>query len=211
MRRLGVDVGGTFTDLIYLDDEGGVHVHKVPSTPADPSTATVQGALELCGTAGAEPAGIDQFFHGTTVATNIIIEHDGAEVGLITTQGLPGHPPHRAAQEAAQLVELPGPAVAAVPARAAPPPDAGDRARHRAETARCSCRSTRTRSATPFGRSKPPESSRSRSASSSPSSTPSTSGGRRRSCSRSFPRRSSRCGTRCCRSTASTRASRRSA
>ena len=87
MRRLGVDVGGTFTDLIYLDDEGGVHVHKVPSTPADPSTATVQGALELCGTAGAEPAGIDQFFHGTTVATNIIIEHNGAEVGLITTRG----------------------------------------------------------------------------------------------------------------------------
>jgi 5-oxoprolinase (ATP-hydrolysing) len=87
MRRLGVDVGGTFTDLIYLDDGGGVHVHKVPSTPSDPSTATVTGALELCATAGAEPAAIDQFFHGTTVATNIIIEHNGAEVGLITTRG----------------------------------------------------------------------------------------------------------------------------
>jgi 5-oxoprolinase (ATP-hydrolysing) len=87
MKRLGVDVGGTFTDLIYLDDAGGVRVHKVPSTPADPSAATMRGALELCDAAGVGPGEIDQFFHGTTVATNIIIEHNGAEVGLITTRG----------------------------------------------------------------------------------------------------------------------------
>ena len=87
MRRLGVDVGGTFTDLISLDDVGGVRVHKVPSTPADPSAATMHGALELCEAAGVGPGEIDQFFHGTTVATNIIIEHAGAEVGLITTRG----------------------------------------------------------------------------------------------------------------------------
>ena len=87
MKRLGVDVGGTFTDLIYVDDDGNVSVHKVPSTPADPSEATLQGALELCASAGIEQAELHQFFHGTTVATNIILEHKGAEVGLITTKG----------------------------------------------------------------------------------------------------------------------------
>jgi 5-oxoprolinase (ATP-hydrolysing) len=87
VKRLGVDVGGTFTDLIYVDDAGAVRVHKVPSTPADPSQATMDGALEICDLAGMAPAEVDQFFHGTTVATNIIIEHSGAEVGLITTRG----------------------------------------------------------------------------------------------------------------------------
>jgi 5-oxoprolinase (ATP-hydrolysing) len=87
MKRLGVDVGGTFTDLIYVDDDGVVSVHKVPSTPHDPSQATIDGALELCESADVAPAEIDQFFHGTTVATNIILEHNGAEVGMLTTKG----------------------------------------------------------------------------------------------------------------------------
>ena len=88
MRRIGVDVGGTFTDLIYIDDEAGqVIVHKTPSTPADPSIGTVQGISELCAMAGIEPAQLDQVFHGTTVATNIVIEHNGAKVGMITTKG----------------------------------------------------------------------------------------------------------------------------
>ena len=88
MRRIGVDVGGTFTDLIYIDDEAGeVIVHKTPSTPADPSIGTVQGISELCAMAGIEPAQLDQVFHGTTVATNIVIEHSGAKVGMITTKG----------------------------------------------------------------------------------------------------------------------------
>ncbi|MFN8062973.1 MAG: hydantoinase B/oxoprolinase family protein [Vicinamibacterales bacterium] len=87
MKRLGVDVGGTFTDLIYVGDDGAVAVHKVPSTPDDPSKATLNGALELCQMADIEPGELDQFFHGTTVATNIILEHNGAEVGLITTKG----------------------------------------------------------------------------------------------------------------------------
>ena len=88
MRRIGVDVGGTFTDLIYIDDEAGtVIVHKTPSTPADPSIGTVQGITELCTMAGIEPAQLDQVFHGTTVATNIVIEHNGAKVGMITTKG----------------------------------------------------------------------------------------------------------------------------
>ncbi|MDP9257727.1 MAG: hydantoinase/oxoprolinase family protein [Actinomycetota bacterium] len=88
MRRIGVDVGGTFTDLIYIDDEAGeVIVHKTPSTPADPSIGTVQGISELCAMAGIEPAQLDQVFHGTTVATNIVIEHTGAKVGMITSKG----------------------------------------------------------------------------------------------------------------------------
>jgi len=87
MKRLGVDVGGTFTDLIHVDDDGAVSVHKVPSTPSDPSQATLGGALELCHAADVAPEELDQFFHGTTVATNIILEHNGAEVGLLTTRG----------------------------------------------------------------------------------------------------------------------------
>jgi N-methylhydantoinase A/oxoprolinase/acetone carboxylase beta subunit len=88
MKRLGVDVGGTFTDLIYVDDEAGtVLVHKVPTTPDDPSEGTVQGIKDLTGQAGETPAALDEVFHGTTIATNIVIEHNGARVGLITTEG----------------------------------------------------------------------------------------------------------------------------
>ena len=88
MKRLGVDVGGTFTDLIYVDDESGtIIVHKVPTTPDDPSEGTVRGVGELTEQAGVSPQELDQVFHGTTIATNIVIEHNGARVGLITTEG----------------------------------------------------------------------------------------------------------------------------
>ena len=88
MKRIGVDVGGTFTDLIYVDDEKGtVLVHKTPSTPAYPSIATVDGISTLCQMANIKPSELDQVFHGTTVATNIVIEHNGANVGMITTKG----------------------------------------------------------------------------------------------------------------------------
>jgi N-methylhydantoinase A/oxoprolinase/acetone carboxylase beta subunit len=88
MKRLGVDVGGTFTDLIYVDDEAGtVLVHKIPTTPDDPSVGTVRGIEELTAQAGETAAALEQVFHGTTIATNIVIEHDGAPVGLITTEG----------------------------------------------------------------------------------------------------------------------------
>ncbi|HJU47402.1 MAG TPA: hydantoinase/oxoprolinase family protein, partial [Gaiellaceae bacterium] len=88
MKRIGVDVGGTFTDLIYVDDSSGaVLVHKVPTTPTDPSQGTVQGIIELTAQAGEDAASLDQVFHGTTIATNIVIEHNGATVGLITTDG----------------------------------------------------------------------------------------------------------------------------
>ncbi len=88
MKRVGVDVGGTFTDLIYVDDEAGViRVHKLPTTPEDPSQGTIQGIRELAAAAGADPSEFDQVFHGTTIATNIVIEHNGATVGMITTEG----------------------------------------------------------------------------------------------------------------------------
>jgi N-methylhydantoinase A/oxoprolinase/acetone carboxylase beta subunit len=88
MKRVGVDVGGTFTDLIYVDDEAGVvRVHKLPTTPDDPSRGTIQGIQEICSEAGQSPASLEQVFHGTTIATNIVIEHSGATVGMITTEG----------------------------------------------------------------------------------------------------------------------------
>lgn len=86
--RLGVDVGGTFTDLVLVDDSTGkVSVNKVHTTPEDPSIGTMNGALELCESAGVSPSEIEQFFHGTTIATNIVLEHNGANTGLITTEG----------------------------------------------------------------------------------------------------------------------------
>jgi N-methylhydantoinase A/oxoprolinase/acetone carboxylase beta subunit len=88
MKRLGVDVGGTFTDLIYVDDEAGtILIHKIASTPDDPSQGTVKGIRELTEQAEVTPADLDQVFHGTTIATNIVIEHNGATVGMITTEG----------------------------------------------------------------------------------------------------------------------------
>jgi N-methylhydantoinase A/oxoprolinase/acetone carboxylase beta subunit len=88
MKRVGVDVGGTFTDLIYVDDEGGaIRVHKLPTTPGDPSQGTVQGIEEITAEAGESPSALDSVFHGTTIATNIVIEHSGATVGMITTEG----------------------------------------------------------------------------------------------------------------------------
>ncbi len=88
MKRVGVDVGGTFTDLIYVDDEAGqILVHKLPTTPADPSQGTVQGIRDLAADAGIPADELDQVFHGTTIATNIVIEHNGAKVGMITTEG----------------------------------------------------------------------------------------------------------------------------
>jgi N-methylhydantoinase A len=88
MRVVGVDIGGTFTDLMLYDTESGsVHVHKVPSTPGEPERAMVTGLTELCSAAGLETADVTGVFHGTTVATNAVLEHDGAVAGMITTRG----------------------------------------------------------------------------------------------------------------------------
>ncbi len=88
--RVGIDVGGTFTDLVLSDTRGGaqrVLVHKVPSTPSDQSVGVVEGVLDICRMASIPPADVNVVFHGTTVATNMVIERKGAEVGMITTRG----------------------------------------------------------------------------------------------------------------------------
>lgn len=87
MKRIGVDVGGTFTDLVLWDDDGTVTVHKTPSTNHDPSIGTMDGIEVLAERAGIDVADIEMFFHGTTVATNIVLEHNGSDVGMITTDG----------------------------------------------------------------------------------------------------------------------------
>ncbi|MEM7610971.1 MAG: hydantoinase/oxoprolinase family protein, partial [Pseudomonadota bacterium] len=86
--RLGVDVGGTFTDLLLFDDATGKTLRsKVPSTPHDPSEAVVAGTQGICKQAGIEPGNIEDFLHGTTVATNAVLEGKGARVGLVVTEG----------------------------------------------------------------------------------------------------------------------------
>ena len=86
--RLGVDVGGTFTDLLVIDEATGrTFRDKVPSTPHDPSEAVVAGARKLTESAGIAPGAIELFLHGTTVATNAVLEGKFARVGLVVTEG----------------------------------------------------------------------------------------------------------------------------
>ena len=86
--RLGVDVGGTFTDLLIIDEASGrTWRDKVPSTPHDPSEAVIAGARAVCAKAGIGPKDLALFLHGTTVATNAVLEHKVARVGLIVTEG----------------------------------------------------------------------------------------------------------------------------
>ncbi len=73
--------------MLYDSESGAVHVHKVPSTPDAPDQAMVKGLVDLCRRAGVEPRQVDAVFHGTTVATNAVLEHQGARVGMITTRG----------------------------------------------------------------------------------------------------------------------------
>lgn len=88
MYRIGVDVGGTFTDFTLLDDTTGeVHFFKTSSTPHDPSEAIENGLRDMLGELGFDPGGVTYLAHGTTVATNIVIERRGARTGLVTTKG----------------------------------------------------------------------------------------------------------------------------
>jgi N-methylhydantoinase A len=92
MARIGVDVGGTFTDLVLETEPNngrpaGVFVHKVPSTPEDQSIGVLRGILEICERAATKLSDVQMIVHGTTVATNITIENNGAEVGMLTTRG----------------------------------------------------------------------------------------------------------------------------
>jgi N-methylhydantoinase A len=86
--RLGVDVGGTFTDLALIDEASGRTFRaKTPSTPWDQSEGVMAGILKVCGVAGIQPTEITELMHGTTVATNAVLEGKGAVVGLVTTEG----------------------------------------------------------------------------------------------------------------------------
>lgn len=85
--RLGVDVGGTFTDLVLVADDGRVATRKVLSTSGNYAEAILAGVRDLLGEAGFSGAGVVELTHGTTVATNAIIERRGARTGLVTTDG----------------------------------------------------------------------------------------------------------------------------
>jgi N-methylhydantoinase A/oxoprolinase/acetone carboxylase beta subunit len=88
MKRVGLDVGGTHTDLVLVDDASGeIAVAKVPTDVGDPSIGAIAALEALCRSAACTPGDIDHFMHGTTIATNIVLEHNGARVGLITTAG----------------------------------------------------------------------------------------------------------------------------
>jgi N-methylhydantoinase A len=86
MARIGVDVGGTNTDLV-LECAAGVFYHKVPTTLKNQSIGVVQGVQGICAMAGIPTSEVETIVHGTTTATNITIEHNGADCGMITTEG----------------------------------------------------------------------------------------------------------------------------
>ncbi|NQW11230.1 MAG: hydantoinase/oxoprolinase family protein [Alphaproteobacteria bacterium] len=85
--RVGVDVGGTFTDFSCVVSHGRLFAFKLPSTPEDPSQAVLHGVDMLVREYGVTPAAINVFAHGTTVATNAVLERKGARLGLLTTAG----------------------------------------------------------------------------------------------------------------------------
>ena len=86
--RVGVDVGGTFTDVLLVDTASGdTWRAKTASTPEDQSVGVLRGIARACEAAGIDAGGIGEVLHGTTVATNAILEGKGAKVGLVTTQG----------------------------------------------------------------------------------------------------------------------------
>ncbi|WP_293857450.1 hydantoinase B/oxoprolinase family protein [uncultured Alsobacter sp.] len=86
--RIGFDIGGTFTDFILLDGEGGrIILHKRLTTPHDPSEAALIGLEEIVEMGGIGFADVGEIVHGTTLVTNTVIERNGAKLGLITTEG----------------------------------------------------------------------------------------------------------------------------
>src|SRR6476620_5469118 len=86
--RIGVDIGGTFTDLVWVDEAtGAVRVGKLLTTPKDPSQAVEEGVVTLLHEAGAGAGAVRGLSHGTTLATNGLIQRKGARVGLLATSG----------------------------------------------------------------------------------------------------------------------------
>ncbi|MSP46610.1 MAG: hydantoinase/oxoprolinase family protein [Xanthobacteraceae bacterium] len=85
--RVGVDVGGTFTDIVLLGSEGTIHTKKISSSVENYAQAIVDGLVEVFAETGLAGEAIEEIRHGTTVASNAILEHKGARTGLITTKG----------------------------------------------------------------------------------------------------------------------------
>jgi N-methylhydantoinase A len=86
--RVGIDVGGTFTDFVLCDgDRGRLVYYKEPSTPSDPSRAVVQGLANCVRKAGLTPSDVDLIAHGTTIGLNAILQRTGARIGLVVTTG----------------------------------------------------------------------------------------------------------------------------
>lgn len=85
--RVGVDIGGTFTDLVALSPDGRILTRKVPSTPDDYARGIATALTSLFGADDLQAAAIVEVIHGTTIATNAILQHHGARTGLITTAG----------------------------------------------------------------------------------------------------------------------------
>src|ERR1043166_9568496 len=89
--RIGIDVGGTFTDLVAIDDRGVATLAKVPSTPDDPSRGVLYGLARLAAALALPTAELlrstDRIVHGTTVATNALLEGKGARTGMLITAG----------------------------------------------------------------------------------------------------------------------------
>src|SRR5690349_19701201 len=85
--RLGVDIGGTFTDVVLLGSDGTMRTQKILSTPDDYAQGVIDGAIMLLETAGVSPAEVTAVVHATTVASNTVLEGRGARTALITTEG----------------------------------------------------------------------------------------------------------------------------
>ncbi len=85
--RIGADIGGTFTDIVFLDGDGSVRTAKVSSTPDDYARAISDTVAAYLADTTTSPAEVVEINHGTTVATNAILERKGARVGLLTTEG----------------------------------------------------------------------------------------------------------------------------
>ena len=191
MKFIGVDIGGTFTDVVYADTESSdIRIHKVPTTPDDPSVGMLSAVRDLCEREAIAAAEVDHLFHGTTIATNAVLTHEGALTGMVTSEGY---------RDILHIGATSGPSTTPSGRRsrgrtgrscaggtASPCPSASPR-----PPARPLSPSTRRRCDGPRGASATTASRRSRCASCSPGSTRPTRSGRRPSCARSTPAASS--------------------
>ena len=85
--QIGVDIGGTFTDIVALDDEGRLALTKVPSTPKNLLDGIGAAITKVLALAEAKPGDVERFIHGTTIATNAVLEQKGAVTAILTTEG----------------------------------------------------------------------------------------------------------------------------